>query len=134
MLYFRVREYESDYVSSRIFSSEVTIEKESVVVVPDSYGTPTTAVISEKVEEYIALSSDNDIEPVICVVDMKAYKQLVSSKNKRSMVLKKMQDKMSEVKLIESLKKCAEKDDEMRALFKEYEKTITTKNMQEEEE
>lgn len=134
MFYFRLKEYDCDYASSRVFSSDVTLEKESVVVIPDSYGTPTTATVEEKVEEYIALASDYEVEPIICVVDMKAYKKRMNAKNKRAMVLKKMQDKMQEVKLVESLKKYAEKDDVMRTLFKEYENTLKENEVREEEE
>lgn len=134
MFYFRLKEYGCDYASSRVFSSDVTLEKESVVVIPDSYGTPTTATVEEKVEEYIALASDYEVEPIICVVDMKAYKKRMNAKNKRAMVLKKMQDKMQEVKLVESLKKYAEKDDVMRTLFKEYENTLKENEVREEEE
>lgn len=134
MFYFRLKEYDCDYASSRVFSSDVPLEKESVVVIPDSYGTPTTATVEEKVEEYIALASDYEVEPIICVVDMKAYKKRMNAKNKRAMVLKKMQDKMQEVKLVESLKKYAEKDDVMRTLFKEYENTLKENEVREEEE
>lgn len=133
MFYFRLKEYDCDYASSRVFSSDVTLEKESVVVIPDSFGTPTTATVEEKVEEYIALASDYEVEPIICVVDMKAYKKRMNAKNKRAMVLKKMQDKMQEVKLVESLKKYAEKDDVMRTLFKEYENTLKENEVREEE-
>lgn len=131
MMYFKVREYENDFPNARVFSSNAPIEKESTVVIPDSYGVPITAIVVEKVEEYIALSNDYEVEPIICVVDMKEYKKRLSDKNKKALVLKKMQDKMGEVKLIESLKKYAEKDDSMRALFKEYESTIERERNQE---
>ena len=124
MFYYKVRMYDEEFACSRIFSNEKPVEKESVVVVPDSYGEPSTAVVAEKVEEYIALSSDFDVEPFICIVDMKAYKARMNAKNKRAMVIKKMQDKMGEVKLIETFKTYAEKDDGMRTLFKEYQSTL----------
>ena len=134
MFYYRVKEFENEFESAEIFSTEKRLEKESVVVIPNGYGEPCTAIIVEKVEEYVALSSNYEVEPIICVVDMKSYTERLNAKNKRALVLNKMQEMSSEIKLIESLKKLAEKDDTMRSLLKEYESTIQSdeKNIEEE--
>lgn len=134
MFYFKVKEYECEYENSRVYCHTARLEKNSVVVIPDGYGEPCTASIVEKVEEYVALASDFEVEPIICVVDMKAYRERLASRNKRAMVLKKMQDMSSEIKLIENLKKLAEKDDTMRSLLKEYESTIPSNEKSFEEE
>ena len=123
MFYFKVREYDCDFCSESVFSSNQRLPKGSVVVIPNDYNNPTTATIVEKVEEYIALSNKNEIEQIICTVDMNEYKKRLHAKNKKALILRKMQDQLSEVKLIETLKKYSEKDDSMRALMQEYNAT-----------
>lgn len=132
MYYYKMNSYDKE-ILGKIYSSETKLEKEQVVVISDSYDCPVTAYTTERVEEYVALASDYEVEPIITIVDLKEYKKRIEAKNKRALVLKKMQEKMSEVKLIESLKKCAEKDDEMRALFKEFQSTLKTSEEDEED-
>lgn len=120
MKYFMVKEIEYEESGERLFQYEGDIKKDDVVVIPNYEDNPVTATVVRLVDSFMALTSHTRVQSIIAKVDMKAYKEKRDNEIKRALVLNKMQDKMSEVQLVEKLKKYAEKDDEMRELFKEY--------------
>lgn len=120
MKYFMVKEIEYEESGERLFKYDDDIEINDIVVIPNYEGKPVTAKVTKMVDSFVALTSFNKIQSIIDYVDMKFYNEKQENEMKKSMILNKMQNIISDIQLMEKFKKYADKDEEMQELLEQY--------------
>ena len=119
MFYFEVKDYVSDEVIG-IFSSEIKLNKNDVVVVADNYNNVVTSLVTRQAKTIEALSTEYDVEPIIIQVDIKDWKARQLAKVKKQQLMRVMNEKMNDIKTEETLAKYAGKDKDFADLLEEY--------------
>lgn len=118
MNYFYAESLETETV--HLYQLEGKIEVGDYVVVGNYDNVPVTAKVTELVSKYDALSNNRYVSDIIQVVDLKAWQSKREKEIENKILLTKMQDKVSEIKMLETLEKYAGKDSEMLELLKAF--------------
>lgn len=100
-------------------SSLISLEKKDIVVL-ELRERFVTARIQNSVEELSALLSDEKPIEIIQKIEIRDYLQKKENKTKRLLLINEMEEKCKEVKLMETLKKYSERDEEMKSLYDSY--------------
>ncbi len=118
MNYFYATDLEENF--NRLYQTEKPVVKDDYIVVEDFNGTPIIAQIDEMVSYTHALTQQREPQDIIDTVDFGAWKLKRRKEVEKTVLMRKMQDKVSEITLIEKLQKHAGKDTEMADMLKEY--------------
>lgn len=118
MNYFYVSEIETQ--ETHLCESTIALKKGDYVVVANYGDEPVTAVVEKIVSRYKALTSNECVEVIIDVVNVKAWQAQREKALENRVLLDKMQSKISEIKMVEQLEKYAGRDPEMLELLNEY--------------
>ncbi|MEG3039463.1 MAG: hypothetical protein RR788_04095 [Erysipelotrichaceae bacterium] len=79
------------------------------------------ARIKNKVDELEAMLSGANSKEVIQKIEMKEYFVKKENKVKRLLLLSEMEEKCKEVKMLETLKKYSDRDEDMKAMYEQFE-------------
>lgn len=82
------------------------------------------AKVGKRIDELDVLTNNYDAKEVIQAIDVSKYIANKEAKVKRILLMASLEDKCKEVKLLETLKKYSEKDDEMREMFSMFESLV----------
>lgn len=113
--------YEEDCVFLCTFECE--LKKDDCIVIDLGIDVGiVTAFIIRRIEELTALTSQEEIFEALEYVDLTAYRKAKQAEAQANILLRKMQDRMSNVKMIESIRKTSSLDPEMAELFATFQK------------
>lgn len=118
MNYFYAQEINESF--ERLYQSEHKIAKNDYVVVEGYNEAPVTAQVTEILSKHQALTRNRQPEPIIDVIDFKAWQDQRNKDLERSILLGKMEDKSKEIALLEKMEKFAGRDPEMAELLKAF--------------
>ena len=122
MKYYYEVQFNNDYDSS-IYCSELTLQKEDVVVVPVSDDEFEIATILKKVSTTRGLKQEVDygeVLPIIEKIDVSEYIRSRRANAKKAQVLAVLNAKMADIKAMETLEKFAVKDTSFASLLNEF--------------
>ncbi len=91
------------------------------VVVIELSGKFVTLVIEEKFDELEVLVQRLSTKKIVAVVDTKSYLHEKEKQIKKQALLQELEAKSKEVKMLESLRKIAGNDEQMREMLSKYE-------------
>ena len=116
-----------------IFSTNdnIKLKRNDVVIVPDGCRVQFAVVVKE-VDGYEALSQDYRIESIITTVDLTEFKKKINNQIKARQIEEIMEEKMDEIKKLESYRKVADKHPEFKRFFEAYEELLNPKSKVEE--
>ena len=106
-----------------LYESKFEVKKGDVVVVPPFYEDdelPKIAKVTKVLTEIQALTNPMQPIEIIQKVNMSEYILKLEKERDNRILLSKMKEKVSEIQLIEKMKKYANMDKEMASLFNEY--------------
>lgn len=118
MFYYQVKEINNQV--EVLCSSNLKLQKNDVVVIPDYNNEPATARVQKEVPPYKALVSPIEAVEIIDKVQIKEWEAKLKKEVENKVLFEKMQNKINEIKVLEQLEKFAGKDAEMSELLKEY--------------
>ena len=95
--------------------------KEGLYVVLETVGFYFLTRVCRQIDELEVIADNIKAREVIAVVDVSDYAKAKEKKIMKMKILDIMEERSKEVKLVEQMKKYAEKDDSMRELMKQYE-------------
>ena len=124
-----------NYSNSRqaIFSTNdnIKLKRNDVDIVLDGFRVQVAVVVKE-VDGYEALSQDYRIESIITTVDLTEFKKKINNQIKARQIEEIMEEKMDEIKKLESYRKVADKHPEFKRFFEAYEELLNPKTKVEE--
>ena len=108
-----------------VFSANdsIILKKKDVVVVPAGEHVQVAEVIKE-ISAYKALSEYDGIETIVCKLDLTEFNRKNAERIKLRQIEEIMEEKVEQIKKMESYRKLAEKSPEFKELFKTYEELI----------
>lgn len=113
--------YEEDCVFLCAFERE--LKKDDCIVIDLGIDVGiVTAFIVRRIEELSALTSQEEIYEALEYVDLSAYRKAKQAEMQSNILLRKMQERMSDVKMIESIRKTSALDPDMAELFATFQK------------
>ncbi|WP_159649779.1 hypothetical protein [Erysipelothrix aquatica] len=118
MKHYIVREIESG--REVLCVSEKSLKKDDYIVIASYEDLPVTAVVVETISHYKAIRLNQEPEIIIDTVNVKSWLEQREEEVAKSVLLSKMQNKISEIKMVETLEKYAGRDPEMLSLLNEY--------------
>lgn len=125
MFYFSARiNYEEDHIG--VYSHSDQLKKDTVVVVPIYGDEFAIATVLDPIDELVALTQYQNIEPIISTVDVSGYKKRKEAKVRTLMIQRAMDSKIEQIKMADTLKKFAAKDAEFMELYKEFQSLNTS--------
>ena len=109
-----------DENSEVICSSNEKLEKGDVVVIPIGYRV-TVALVVKELDVYEAMSrAYNRIREIVDVVEMTEFKKKLENEMMASQIEEIMEEKVDELKRIDSYRRIADKNPEFKELFDKY--------------
>ena len=121
-----------DENSEVICSSNEKLEKGDVVVIPIGYRV-TVAIVAKELDVYEAMSrAYNRIREIVDVVEMTEFKKKLENEMMASQIEEIMEEKVDELKRIDSYRRIADKNPEFKELFDKYQslkKSSSTPNL-----
>ena len=121
-----------DENSEVICSSNEKLEKGDVVVIPIGYRV-TVALVVKELDVYEAMSrAYNRIREIVDVVEMTEFKKKLENEMMASQIEEIMEEKVDELKRIDSYRRIADKNPEFKELFDKYQslkKSNSTPNL-----
>ena len=121
-----------DENSEVICSSNEKLEKGDVVVIPIGYRV-TVALVVKELDVYEAMSrAYNRIREIVDVVEMTEFKKKLENEMMASQIEEIMEEKVDELKRIDSYRRIADKNPEFKELFDKYQslkKSSSTPNL-----
>lgn len=97
------------------------LRKKDIVAI-EIRGEITTAIIQNSKDELEALLSDETPREIIQKIEVAEYLIKKENKTKKLLLLREMEEKCKEVKLLETLKKYSDRDEDMKMLYNSFEK------------
>lgn len=131
MIYFYARELEGGY--NELYESNTKVKEGDFVVIPNYEDKPVTAEVLKLVSRYQALSSREQPQEIISVVDMKTWNAKREKELENNILLGKMEDKIKEITMLEKLEKFAGKDQEMLTMLQQFKGQTSLEESEEEE-
>lgn len=122
MKYYYEVQFSSDYEAG-IYSSDLSLQKKDVVVVPVSDDEFEVGTVLRKVSTTRGLKQEVDygeVLPVIQRIDVSEYIRSRRAKAKKAQVLSVLNAKMADIKAMETLEKFAVKDASFASLLNEF--------------
>jgi len=115
--------YNENYPVVFSANDSIILKKKDVVVVPAGEHVQVAEVIKE-ISAYKALSEYNGIETIVCKLDLTEFNRKNAERIKLRQIEEIMEEKVEQIKKMESYRKLAEKSHEFKELFKTYEELI----------
>ena len=123
--------YSDSYQAIFSTNDNIKLKRNDVVIVPDGFRVQVAVVVKE-VDGYEALSQDYRIESIITTVDLTEFKKKINNQIKARQIEEIMEEKMDEIKKLESYRKVADKHPEFKRFFEAYEELLNPKTKVEE--
>ncbi|TDW13101.1 hypothetical protein EDD63_1507 [Breznakia blatticola] len=111
---------ENRYEGIDCYLTDKSVKEKDWVVIPNYDNEPVCVQVVKLINQYEAITKYHQPLEIIDVVDMKSFRERQDASIRKRVLNDKMQEKIADIKMLDTLEKYAGKDPEMASLLIQY--------------